>query len=617
MTDDLLDHYDRELKHLRSTAAAFAEAHPTIASRLRLSAETIDDPHVGRLLEGVAFLNARIRRKLDDDFPELTDALLGVLYPHTLAPVPSMAIAQMTGQSDLTVPFTIAAGAGLETEAVGDRVVAGRVVSSETCRYRTTETVTLWPVSVAAASLTGRPVTAPQDRRADGAVAVLRLTLKGRNPDARFTTLGLDTLRFYLSAPTREALAVYQLLFRSTLSVMLADSPNDDRPVPLPADCLRPVGFGRTEGILPYPATSFVGYRLLTEYFAFPQKFLFFDLTGLARKQRYRQGDHLDVFFYLSETVPDLERKLSASMFALGCTPIVNLFRQRAEPIALDGTTASYRIVPDSRRPSALEIHSVDSVTGSDGRGRSFAYQPFYALRHADAFGDRRPLFWHAARRRLRSDETGTELFLSLVDPAFDASAPADQVLSVETTCFNRNLPQRLPFGGGRPKLTLIDGTSEVRQIECLTPPTPTLRPPMREQGRWRLVSHLLLNHLSLADFEQGADALREILKLYDFRDSAETRATIDGITSITCARGTARAPGPDMGVLVRGIDVAIAFDAQRFTDNGLFLFASVLERFLPLYGSINSFTRLTATLKDRPGVLKHWPARTGEMVLL
>ncbi|MEI8395630.1 MAG: type VI secretion system baseplate subunit TssF [Rhodospirillaceae bacterium] len=404
MTDDLLDHYDRELKHLRSTAAEFADAHPTIAGRLRLSAEAVDDPHVGRLLEGVAFLNARIRRKLDDDFPELTDALLGVLYPHYLAPVPSMAIVQLTGQSDRTDTFTIAAGAELETEAVADKIIAGRVVTSETCRYRTTEPVTVWPITLSAASLTGRPITAPADSRADGAAAVLRLTLKGQNPDVCFVDSGLDSLRFYLSGPVREALAIYQLLFTSTISVMLADSPNDPAPVPLSADCIKPVGFGRDEGLLPYPATSFVGYRLLTEYFTFPRKFLFFDLTGLSRKKNYARSGHLEVYLYLSETTPDLERKLSASSFALGCTPIINLFPQRAEPIELDGTTASYRVVPDSRRPSALEIHSIDNVTGSDSRGRSTAYRPFYAVRHCDSRDEPHPLFWHMERRHLHSE---------------------------------------------------------------------------------------------------------------------------------------------------------------------------------------------------------------------
>jgi type VI secretion system protein ImpG len=615
MTDDLLDHYARELKHLRSAAAEFAAAHPTIAGRLQLSADTIDDPHVGRLLEGVAFLNARIRRKLDDEFPELTDALLGVLYPHTLAPIPSMAIVQFTALNDFDKSLPVAVGAELETKAVGEKMVAGRPVASETCHYRSTAAVTLWPVTVAAASLTGRPITAPRNPRADGAAAVLRLTLKGSHPDARFPGLGLNTLRFYLAAPLHEALSVYQLLFRSTISVMLADSPNDREPVPLPADCLRPVGFDRNEGMLPYPPTSFIGYRLLTEYFAFPQKFLFFDLTGLDRKQNFRQSNQLEVFFYLSDTVPDLERKLTASMFALGCTPIVNLFRQRAEPIDLDGTTSSYRVVPDFRRPSALEIHSVERVIASDGRGHTFPCQPFYAIRHDSSRADHRPMFWHTERRRLRDDDTGTDVFLSLVDPAFNALAPADRELSVETLCFNRNLPQRLFLSGGLPTLTPIAGTPI--SVRCLTSPTPTLRPPVREQGRWRLVSHLLLNHLSLADFEQGADGLREILKLYDFRDSAETKAAIDGITSIRCIRGTARAPGPDMGVVVRGIDVTVTFDAQRFTDNGLFLFASMLERFLPLYGSINSFTRLTAAVRDRPGILKQWPARTGEMVLL
>ena len=616
MTEDLLAHYHRELGHLRSSAAEFAEAHPTIAKRLRLSAETVDDPHVDRLLEGVAFLNARIRTKLDDDFPELTNALLGVLYPHYLAPIPSMAIVQLTGQKDMAVPFNVPKGTELDTEPVAEKIVGGRVISSETCRYRTTADVTLHPLKIESATLAGRPFSAPADPRAGGAAAVLRLILKSRNPDAGFATLGVDSLRFYLAGPTREALATYDLLFRSAVSVMLACSPNDREPVALERGCIRPVGFGRDEGVVPCPPNSFVGYRLLTEYFTFPQKFLFFDIHGLAKKTRYVRKDQLEIYIYLSETVPDLERKLSASAFALGCTPVINLFRQHAEPIEMDGTTPAYRVVADSRRPNATEIYSVDDVAATDGKGLNFTYSPFFTLKHAAPAGKKR-LFWHATRENPRADDSGTEVYLSLVDPTFDPHSPADQVLSVDVTCFNRNLPDRLPFSGDRPRLSLTEGSTEVETIRCLTPPTRTLRPPLRDQGRWRLISHLLLNHLSLTDFDQGADALREILRLYDFRDAPDTRALIDGITGVSCRRGTSRAPGPDMGVMVRGVDITLEFEPRAFSDNGLMLFASVLERFLGLYGSINSFTRLTARVKGRPDTFMRWPARAGETEVL
>lgn len=604
MTDELLPYYHEELRALHTAAAEFAELYPAVAGRLQLTGDS-EDPHVKRLLQGVAFLNARVRRKLDDDFPELTNALLGVLYPHYLAPIPSMAIVQLQGQPDLVKPFTVSAGTELETKAV----------AGESYGYRTSAPVTLWPVSLSGASLTGRPITAPKNLGASGAAAVLRLTLKCYAPDQGFARLGLDTLRFYLSGPTRDALSTYETLFRSVISVALADSPNDDKPVLLGPDCIRPVGFGRNEGILPYQASSFPGYRLLTEYFTFPQKFLFFDLTGLSSKQRFTRFDHLDVYIYLSESMPELERTLSASSFALGCTPIVNLFRQQAEPIDLDETTTAYRIVPDSRRPDAHEVYAVEAVEATDGKGQRMTYQAFYSVRDSGSTAATK-LYWHTERHPRQTKGGGTDIRISLVDPNFDPRAPADQVLSVDLTCLNPNLPQGLLLGGGKyPELTLIEGSSQIDRIAWMTPSTRTLRLP--EQGRWRLVSHLLLNHLSLSDLEQGPEALREILRLYDFRDEAETRARIESILSVRCRRGAARAPGPDMGVLCRGIDVEIEFDAQRFSDQGLYLFAAVLERFLALYGSINSFTRLTATIRGRSGVFKQWPARAGETVLL
>jgi type VI secretion system protein ImpG len=239
-------------------------------------------------------------------------------------------------------------------------------------------------------------------------------------------------------------------------------------------------------------------------------------------------------------------------------------------------------------------------------------FEPFYAMRR----GSRRA-YWHGDRRPGRPGDPGTEVFLSLVDEAFDPAATTGMTLSTELLCLNRDLPSRLPFGGGHPRLTPTDAPAAIRRVQCLTPPTPTLRPSLGKHGRWRLISHLALNHLSLTDDAGGLDALREILKLYDFRGAPETQAIIDSLLKVSSRRGSARIPGDVLGGFARGVDVGIEFDGERFTAAGLYLFASVLERFLALYCSVNSFSRLTATIRGRPQPLKRWPARAGETVLL
>lgn len=621
MIDDLLPHYDAELTFIRRMAAEFAEAHPKIAGRLRLSADAVDDPHVGRLIELFAFLTARIRQKLDDEFPELIDALLCTLYPHYLAPIPSMAIVQFACQADLASSTEIPAGTELVSEAV----------DGETCRFRTGFSVTLWPIALEAAVLTGRPLAAPPNPRASAAVACLRLSLGCLVPEMTFDKLGVGALRFFLRGQPQQVFPLCELILNNTISVALADGPNDANAVILPPSAIRPVGFAKDEGLLPYPARSFLGYRLLTEYFAFPEKFLFFEIAGISAKTMVHAGNKLDVFLYFNRAPSDIT-SVKAENFALGCTPIINLFRQKAEPIRLNHRTLEYRIVPDARRPATTEVYSVEGVTASAPTGETASYTPFFSVRHAGSgAGEQNRLFWHATRRssasrdpevewrraEARRSGAGTEMALSLVDMHFDPRAPADWIASVDTICLNRNLAEALPYGGGHPEFDFVEGVAGVKQISCLTAPTPTLRPQVGAGNRWRLISHLTLNHLSLFDTEKGAEPLREILYLYDFRNSAETRAIIDSILSVKCERSVARAPGRDMGAFCRGLDVSIEFEGERFSTSGLFLLAEVLEHFLGLYGSINSFTRLTARIKGRSGVVRRWPPRAGNLVLL
>jgi type VI secretion system protein ImpG len=604
VADELLTYYNQELVYLTRLGAEFAEQHPAAAGRLRMSADTVEDPHVSRLLQGVAFLNARIRRKLDDEFPELTNALLGQLYPHYLAPIPPMAIFSFTAERDLAEKRVLRAGSEIETEAV----------AGEGCVFRTTQDVTVWPIEIESAALTGRPLRGPVSPR--GCVNVLRLSLRCLAPEVTFAQLAPDTMRFFLRGSLTDALRLYELIYNNTAVVAIADSGGDPRPQLYGQDSIRPVGFSAEEGVLPYRATSPLGYRLLTEYFAFPQKFLFFEVTGLAAKLQNCASRKCDIYLYFNRAAEDLESSISTETFALGCTPVVNLLRQRAEPILLDQTSVEYHLVPDSRRQGALEVYSIDGVTVTTTAGEVKSYAPFFGLTHGGA-GASSMGFWHAARRAAGGRDPGSETFLSFVDMEGEPSQPAEAIASVETTCLNRDLAAKLPYGAGRPHLKLVKAVPGVAGVAAMMAPSPTLRLSTRKDNAWRLISHLNLNHLTLTDDETGAEALRELLRLYDFRDAAETQAMIDSVLSVKTRRGTARAPDAAMGALCRGLDITIDFDEQRASGAGIFLFAAVLERFFAHYASINAFTRLTATVRGRTGVLRTWLPRAGDLTLL
>lgn len=611
MSDDLLLHYNRELLNIRRAAAVFAAENPRIAGRLRLSEDAVEDPHVGRLIEAFAYLTARIRQKLDDDFPELTSAMLGILYPHFDKPIPSMSIVQMEPQPDLPDSHEVPAGTLLDTEPM----------EGERCRFRTASTVLLHPLTVRSATLSGRPITAPDTPRGQNAAACLRLTLEMTSPDASFEKNAPERLRFFLRGQPQLVYPLYELLLNDTIAVAFAEGANDSDVTVLDASAFSPGGFSEEEGLLPYEKGSHLGFRILTEFFAFPEKFLFVDLAFPPRAKLAGKKGTLDVFVYLKRPWPTLERSLDATAFALGCTPIVNLFPQTAEPIAVNHTTSEYRVVPDSRRPRAMEVYSVDQVTASDSGGHRRDILPFYSVRHSrnDRHGgqeNEEPVWWLAARRPSGADNPGSEVYLSVVDPEFSTAAQPDHVLSVETLCLNRNRPERLPFGGGQPILSMVNPAPLVKSLRLLTAPTPTMRPDYGKGARWRLISQLSLNHLSLVS-DGGVDALKEMLLLYDFRDSAETRALIDGLLSLSSKPGAARVKSHEQTAFCRGIDVTVTFDEGNFSGNGVFLMASVLERFLGLYASVNSFSRLTALVKGRSGVLKTWPARAGDRILL
>ncbi len=612
MSESLYQHYEGELHFIRKLAQEFAAQYPAAAARLRLEPNRSTDPHVERLIEAFALLTARVQQKLHDEFPELTDALLHVLYPHYLAPIPSLAMLQFEFDPARGNPkgVPIPPKSPLQAARIGD--VA--------CRYRTCLPVTLWPITIAEAKLTPPPFPSgvtPPDRAA--AVIRLRLTAPG---EVTFAQMQLDKLRFHIHGDHLLTFPLYDLLMNNTLQVVLraTDVKGSPAVVLSPEEAIHPVGFGLDEGLLPYPRQAFPGYRLLTEFFAFPSKFLFLDLAGWERLRKLGASRQVEVLFFLNRGHNRLEQALDASMFRLGCTPAVNLFEVTSEPIALTHARHEYKIVPEVGEPRAHEVYSIDSVTGALPDGKDVEFRPFYGFRHG---GDRqnRQTFWYSTRQpSLSEGDRGTNVYLNLVDLGFDPARPAETVMVVRTTCTNRDLPEHLPREGDevRFEMQFVAAGSRVR---CLRNPTPPRRPPLRRGAHWRLISHLCLNHLSLGDGEEGRIALQEILRLYDFNDPESSAATvmrniIEGITDLKTRRVTAWTGGPTGGGFCRGIETTIEFDETKYVGTSMYLFAAVLERFFGLYVSMNSFSQLVARVKQRDGELKRWPPRAGELPL-
>ena len=610
MRNELRDYYESELTFLRQVGAEFADKYPKIASRLLLESDRCEDPHVERMLEAFALLAARVHLRIDDDFPQITESLLNILYPHYLRPVPSMTVAQFHTDPEsgkLTSALKIPKGT----------VLYSRPVEGVPCKFRTSYDTTLWPFKVSQAQWMTPHRIRPALRASEA--AVLRVELECF-PDVSFEKLDLETLGFYLNGESSVVHALYELLCRNCVRILLRDPAKPKAPGrEISVRNLQPMGFGENEDVLPYPRRSFMGYRLLQEYFAFPEKYFFMNLKGLSELQRAGMTSKAELLFMISPFEQDgrhqrLEVAVNERTLRLGCAPIVNLFSQVAEPILVDQTRYQYPIVPDARRRQTMEIYSVDEVVSTDAETQeTVTYHPLYSERHV--VQGTSPAYWYITRSvSNRKGDEGTDVFLSLVDLSARPMELDYDTVTVRCTCTNRDLISRLPFGSEAGDFEMTGGAA-IKKIVALHKPTRTLRPPLDGKTLWSLVSHLSLNYLSIVD--DGKEALQKILELYDFSDSADIKKQISGIASVSSRRHFTRVAS-DHGIgFARGTRVEIEFDEEQFSGSGAYLFASVLEKFLGLYTSMNSFTQLVARSRQRKEVLEEWTPRAGQSILV
>ncbi|MFO0014840.1 MAG: type VI secretion system baseplate subunit TssF [Planctomycetota bacterium] len=614
MDQRLFELFENELKFIREEVQEFGGSFEKVAARLRLSSQSTDlteDPHVSRLVDSFALLMARLRLKLEDEFPEICQAMLSVLYPHYLAPVPSAAIVQFqpnTISAELAAGVKVPRGTEVETEEI----------RGSSCRYRTCFATHVPPFRVRRSEYLKTPFEFPTEGTWAGAVeAAIRIHIEGVSEKLDWGKIPNAPLRFYLREPDPCANRLFESICRDALGVGWY-SPKAKAGRFDEKKMIRPVGLEADQSLMEPDPRIQTSYRILWEFFVLKEKFRFIEIdpsnvwTSVA-------ANNLQLVIFLKKHDPNLQKLMSPDAIQLGCTPAVNLFHHEAEPIQVSANQVEYRVIPSHRNPNGMEVHSIKKVNATRAGGdQKVPFLPFHEPSHRMRTSDR-DRYWHASRRqRIEGTERmdrGTEVYLTIVDLHSNPIPEDDWTLHVDTLCCNRDVVNDI---GPKAKLYYHGGPLTVR---FLSTPTPTLRPVQRDDWVWKLISHLSLNHLSLASDSQGK-LLKEILDLYNFQEREDIRKAIDAIQRIRYERSTARlvdasidrGKGPG---ICRGLSITVEIDEEPVEGIGVYLFSWVLDHFFSTFATINSFTRLRVLSRGTSQTIYQGPARSGSKILV
>ncbi len=633
MDNRLLEYYNNELIYLKELGAEFSRHYPKVASRLGMQNIDIADPYIERLLEGFAFLTARIQLKMDSEFPRLSQKLLEMIYPNYLAPTPSMAIVELTpdvNKGELSRGFTVPHGTVMESLSVKKDNI--------TCHYVSAHDVNLLPLKIKSVSLGGIPSSLKLNAfglNRHQVIGGLKITLQTYEK-VPLTSLNLNHIGFYLCGPDIQAHALLELIMAHTVGIISQIDNESAYKQFLPVNALVHEGFQPTQSLLPNDLRNFDGYRLLQEYYAFPERFLFFSINGLApiatnilshpeETAATAQPDQFDIFILFDQLPGELESLVDENHLALHCTPIINLFPKHIERITLTDHQYEYHMVIDNTRPLDYEIFSIRHVYGGNNeRKQEQEFRSFYNTYSKDK-GDYGAYFCTRREQRILSENAqwfgsrtgyiGSELYVSLVDQNESPYNNDLKYITADALCSNRDLP--LLLNKDETRFVLPDSipvlTTRLRSM-----PTPPRAPIAEGLFAWKLISHLNLNYLGLVDNdpEKGAAALRELLELYANVSEPAIAKQIQGIRHCVMKSIYRRIPEQGLIVYGRGIAIDLTVDELAFSGISPYLFGSVLERFLSRLVSINAFTEMTLHSLQR-GKIAHWPVRMGKRNIL
>jgi type VI secretion system protein ImpG len=621
MDPHLLKYYNEELIYMRESSSEFAQLHPKIARRLGMQGTEVADPYVERLIEAFCFMSARMRIKLDAEFPKFTQRLLEVIYPNYISPTPSMAVAQFhpnAQEGDFSKGFEIAKGTSLFAKIPKGEQTA--------CEFRSGLPVKLWPIEIVSAKLGGVPPDVPSlDRYLPSHIQItgsLRLRLKCQG-ELKFKDLvGFDELPIHLCGDEQIASRLFELLHTSAVATLTGvTKAMGNNPYAVTKEALCHIGMGTDEGLLPLNWNSFHGHNLMHEYFACPEKFYFFNLKHLAAGFKRIDSDEAEILILLTRNPGDLEGLTDAKQFALFCTPIVNLFTRRSDRIEINQQQPEFHLLPDRSRPMDFEVYSVAELTAQQAQTtESLTFRPLYQTLNQDEgnfgryFSVRRELRLPSDTSRkygTRTSYTGTEVFISLVDQNEAPYPDSLRYVSIETWLTNRDLPRLVPRNGYS-DLSVSDSIP-VLAVGLIRPPSAPKPAFAQREHAWRLIRQLSFNYLPLADLPQreGAQALRDMLKLFVNNDDVNALRQIQNLIGSQITPITRRLPGTGPLIYGRGVQCQITVDEDGFSGVSPYLFGVVLEHYLSRHVAINMFTE-TELVSMQRGVIERWPVRMG-----
>ena len=626
MDPRLLGLYEKELAFVRDMGTEFAAEYPKIAGRLDLGSTEVADPYVERLLEGFAFLAARIQLKMAAEFPTFTQSLLQMVYPHYLGPTPSMAVVRF--RPDETAIRGLPQGALLPAGTVLRSLLGTH--DQTNCEFRTAHPVQLLPIEISEAEYISSAAAVaalglPEQR---GVKAAIRLRLKASG-DLVFNKIALERLSLFLGGPEGSRARLYEQLVANVAAIYVRPTA---RPLPwqerLPPKAVQGVGLAEAEALLPPGPQSFDGYRLLQEYYAMPERLLFVEIAGLDRAAIRCAGNELDIVLLLDRSDPALASGFGPDYLTLFCAPAINLFPLRSDRINLAERDAEHLIVANRMRPLDFEVFSVQAVEGYAADGSAAQqFLPFYAANdlsrnpgHRSYYMLRRQprqLSERSRQRGPRSSYLGHETLISLVDPDSNLLEHGLRQLGLDLLCTNRDLPLSMPVGKQHTDFT-VAVSAPVSSVRCVVGPTAPR--PCRSDGdyAWRFISHLGLNYLSLTDTDsrQGAAALRSLLQLYVPSPTSLASRQLEGLLSVQSHPSVRRIPGSGPIAMGRGLEIGLSIDEGAFGGAGGILLAAVLDRFFAKYVSINAFTETVLRSPERGEVMR-WPIQIGQRPVL